>query len=116
MARTIGELLNDARSHLNDRIAPYRYSDEDLVVYYNDGLRELRRLRPDSFFSLYGTALPEYTVADVALSVIVPDEFFTALAYFVAGNAELRDDEFVVDGRVAGLLKQFVAKAMTSGA
>lgn len=40
--------------------------------------------------------------------VPLPDQFFSALVYYVAGRAELRDDEFAVDGRamtLAGALK-----------
>ena len=116
MAWNIGELLNDARSHLNDRTEPLRYTDADLVVYYNDALRDLKRLRPDAFFSMYGEELPTYTVDDFLEDIIVDEIFHPAMSYYIVGNAELLDDEFVTDGRVAGLLKQFQMKVMSVGA
>jgi hypothetical protein len=112
MPRKLSTVLDDARGRLQDRDIPYRYSEDDLVDYLNDGFQELRRLRPDAFFGL--AALPIYVSADLATTDFPVDEQFdTAIVYYIVGNAELRDDEFVIDGRVAGLLKQFVDKLTT---
>lgn len=112
MPRKLSTLLDDARGHLQDRDTPVRYSDDDLVEYLNNGFQELRRLRPDAFFGL--PALTSYAFVDLPTTDFPVDEqFLTAITYFIVGNAELRDDEFVIDGRVAGLLKQFVDKVTT---
>jgi hypothetical protein len=114
MPRTVQALLDEARGHLNDRESPVRYSDDDLLTYYNDALQEIRQKRPDAFFLSLLTPLVE--ASDPTTNVPVDSMFYPAIVYYITATAELRDDEFAVDGRVAGLLKQFVGKLMTAGA
>lgn len=112
MSRTVQDILDEARGHLNDTETPYRYSNSDLLKYYNDGATELRRLRPDAFITTWNEEVDGAVEVD---HIPFSETFYTAIVYFVTANAELRDDEFTNDGRVAGLLKQFAAKLMTPG-
>jgi hypothetical protein len=114
MPKTVADAVANTRAILQDNDTPYRYSDADLVTYLNDALLETRKLRPDLFRAYWGTGtpFPEFTDADIAAETNIPinNMYFTPLTYFMAGTAELRDDEFTVDARAATLLNQFVQK------
>lgn len=116
MAKTVADAVTEARAILQDNDTPYRYSDADLVAYLNDGLLETRKIRPDLFRTYWGTgdAFPEFTSQDItdATDFPIDDMFFTPVVYFIAGTAELRDDEFTVDARAATLLNQFNTKLL----
>ncbi|MDX1297291.1 MAG: hypothetical protein R3260_03485 [Pseudomonas sp.] len=108
--KTIGDCIGDARTILQDKSTPYRYTDDELYSAFNNGLNELKRLRPDAFVGSYGTDLTIYTSSDSATELPVAMIFFQPLVYFVTGFAELRDDEFAVEGRAAILLRSFSAQ------
>ena len=106
--RTIGDIITEVRGILQDRdMSSLRYSDEDLYAAFNSSLDELKRLRPDAFFgSAYDPAVI-YSVSDAGTVLPVSPQFFTPMVYFIAGYAELRDDQFTVDGRAAILLSKY---------
>ena len=104
MPRTVQEIVTEARGHLQDTVAPYRYTDADLVNYTNSAMRVIYRIRPDFFFGTYGT-----DIATLAIDDDYPLDFQTELpvVYFLVGSAMLRDDEFSVDARAVTMLKMF---------
>lgn len=105
MPKSIDDALLDARVILNDA-AGDRYTDAQLVSDLNNAISMTKMLRPDVF--ILGEALPEFTAADLvqvpATDFPLPEIFYQSFVYFLAGNAELRDDEFAVDGRAMTLL------------
>lgn len=114
MAKLVSDVVSEARTVLHDTNAQlYRYSDEDLVAYLNNALLEARRLRPDLFRSYIGLPVPSFTTAELDSAFPIDEMFFPQFVFYVAGSAELRDDEFTVDARAATLMSQFVAKLMT---
>lgn len=116
MAKTIQDILDEARVYIQDEVEEYRYSDEDLVDYLNNGIWEIRRIRPDFFIGTYDDEVPSFTTAQLDSEYPLDGQTYTAMAYFVAGNAALRDDEHVNDGRASGLLTLFQAKLLNPGA
>ena len=86
----------------------YRYTDAELIEDFNNAIAECKRLRPDLF--VYKEALPYYSTSELSEDFPVTSIYFQAVVYFVVGNAELRDDEFAVDGRAMSLLTSFTAK------
>ncbi len=108
MPKSIDDILTDARVILNDR-AGDRYTDDDLISDLNHALSMTKMLRPDVF--VLGEALPEFTTADLnqvpATDFPLPEIFAQSFVYYLAGNAELRDDEFAVDGRAMTLLSAY---------
>lgn len=105
--------INEARAILQDTNAEsgYRYPDSDLLGYLRDGVNLARALRPDIFIGRYATVLPDtYVLTD---PFPLPVFYFTAMCQYIAGRAELRDDEFAVDGRAmtfAGRLESILVK------
>lgn len=107
---TFQTVVDDARVLLNDEeteINPDpRYTEAQLLSYAVTALMEARRVRPDLFLSNLTTSFASYTVAS---TVPVADEYLVSLVDYVVHRAELRDDEFAVDGRSAVLLQKFKA-------
>ena len=104
----ISEVITLARDPLNDA-AGDRYTDSQLLQFCRQGLNEARRLRPDLFVGKFSLNLSALVAADV---LPIPDEFAQAIADFIAGRAELRDDEHVNSGRAVALAKLF-SQALT---
>ncbi len=109
MPKSIDDALVDARVILNDE-AGDRYTDADLISDMNSAIAMTKMIRPDVF--ILGEALPEFTVADLGQTPTptdfpLPEIFYQSFVYYLAGNAELRDDEFAVDGRAMTLLAAY---------
>lgn len=117
--------ITQARSILQDRIEPYRYTDEEMVEVLNLALANIKRLRPDAFAGTFTTSTtpqfypdgdPSPSPGYLPLSDPWPvDEmFFSPTVVFLAGYAELRDDEFTVDSRAATLLQRFTGQLLSN--
>ena len=108
MPKSVDDARTDARVILNDTLGD-RYTDADLVSDFNSAISMTKMLRPDVF--KLGEALPEFTTADLGLGTPtdfpLPEIFYQSFVYYMAGNAELRDDEFAVDGRAMTLLTAY---------
>lgn len=110
MARLVSEVLATARTFLQDTTSSPRYSDADLLNYYNLAVSEARRLRPDLF---YGQINNAYTPAVASDAFAMHEMYFLPVVNYVTALAELRDDEFTSDGRITYLTNRFGA-ALTS--
>lgn len=111
MARTVQQVYDRAREILQDE-AGARYTDPQLQMHLLDALLTVRSVRPDLFINGYETPLPDSLLVTDTLPV--PDNLFAAISLYVSGAAELRDDEFAVDGR-AMTLAGALAKKLISG-
>lgn len=112
MTRLVSDAITEARQMLQD-VAGVRYADAALIGFINDAVLDARSIRPDLFVGTYLTAPTQITV--VGDVIPLPDQFFTSLVYYISGRAELRDDEFAVDGRAMTfipLLSRKLAKGM----
>lgn len=112
MARLVSHLLGRVREILQDQDGT-RYPQTELLGYMGDAVIEARSIRPDLFVGRYAT--PIVDVTDPAAAFPLPDQFFPAVCFYVAARAELRDDEFAVDGRAAMLLST-LGKKLIAGA
>jgi hypothetical protein len=103
---TVGKIIDYARVLLQDTLAPYRYPTADLIANLNISLLDARRLRPDLF--LYSsTEVPFYSVTSEVVDI--DQQYRMALVYFVAGHAQLRDEEEVTDARAAAFISKFTS-------
>jgi hypothetical protein len=103
---TVADYLLSARTLLQDKVTPYRYSDDELVDALNIGVKEARRLRPDLFISNF-SPLPSYSSSSTGDVVAFDDQYSSALLYYVVGHAQLRDEEDTTDSRALALLSAF---------
>ncbi len=115
MARTIGSVLAEARTLLQDKVAlpAYRYTDPELLEAFNGAMVEARAKRPDLFLAL-GLRTPVTTYATTAVALPFPLDFsvYDAFVYYVVGRSELREDTFADDGRAAVLMNKFVSQLL----
>lgn len=110
MARHVSDLLDRVRQVLQDQdAAGYRYPTSDLVGYLNDFVGEAYRLRPDLFVGQYHAPLVDVTAASgtdySTVDFPLPRSCFVAAVHYVAGRAEVRDDEYSANGRAASFLQ-----------
>lgn len=100
---TLQDVINSVRVDLQDADG-IRYTNAQLLEYCNDGIQEGFRLRPDFRLGNYTAAPVTYGLND---NVPFPLQYQMLLKHYVDFRAELRDDEYSVDGRAAGLLARF---------
>jgi hypothetical protein len=107
---TFQTVMDDSRILLNDEITALnptpRYTEAQLMSYARSALIEARRVRPDLFLSNLTTSFASYTAAS---TIPISDDYLLAMVDYVVHRAELRDDEFAVDGRSASLYQKFKA-------
>ena len=101
----VSDVLANVRDILQDNDPQKRYSDDSLIRGLNLAIMEVRRVRPDYFIGTYHQSTVQYskTTSEIQL----PETCFPSLVKYVAGWAELRDDEYTTDGRAAALLQAF---------
>ena len=96
--------MDYVRVLLQDTIEPFRYPTADLISILNVALLDARRLRPDLF--LYSsTDVPFYSATSETIDI--DQQYRMALVFFIAGHAQLRDEEDVQDTRAAAFLQKF---------
>lgn len=106
---TITDYINDARTLLQDTIAPYRYQDSELVVAMNVALLEGRRLRPDLFVFNRGNehgGVPSFQNNDGTL-LEMEEPFRLAFLHGMCAHALERDQEDIQDERASAFMKIF---------
>jgi hypothetical protein len=110
---TFQQIIDEARVILNDQVIDSntvtRYTEAQLLGYIRQAVIEARRVRPDLFMSNLTAAFPPFAVTD---TVPVPEEYHLCLSDYAAHRAELRDDEFAVDGRASTLFQKFKSGLM----
>jgi hypothetical protein len=111
---TVGDYIVDARRLLQDRVAPYRYPDEDLVAALNSGILEARRLRPDLSLNANRTnTYPLYTFLTPTDPVAFDPQFRVALVYYIVGRCALSDEENNEDQRATVFMNKFTSQLLT---
>lgn len=107
---TISDYVDDARTLLQDKISPYRYTDPELLVAFNVCLLEGRRLRPDLFLG-DGTTTTLSDVGSFSLvdgsAVSIEQGFRLAFLFGLCAHAMLRDAEEVQDARANAWMAAF---------
>lgn len=95
---TVSGYIRDVRTLLLDKIQPYRYGDDSLLVGLNMALLEGRRLRPDLFVYKHGVRVPQFLAVNDEVVPIEP-QFRLAFVYGTCAHALARDQEDVQDQR-----------------
>lgn len=107
---TVEKLISESRVLLQDTVAPYRYSEQDLIQALNIAVLEARRLRPELFLNVF-TSLPYYSSGSDAFGI---DAMYRpSFVYYMVGRMQLRDNEETQDARATVLMNKFVAQMLT---
>lgn len=112
---TVADFINDARVLLQDEVAPYRYSDAQIVTSLNYAFMETRRIRPDVVKSFFNSSLPTYSASSPTTSVALDPQYRLAFLYFICGMVQLRDDEATQDQRASGFMNKFTSSLLAAG-
>lgn len=107
MARTVGQVVDAARAVLQDELQPFRYSTAQLCGFVSEAVGEARRLRPDMFHRTFRNVIPYFNQNHTTEYLPLPDMYFAQVVNYVAGRAEIRDDQFATDNRAMSLLAAF---------
>lgn len=100
---TFQQIIDSARVDLLDADKT-RYTDAELLEYANDGVKEAFRIRPDFRLGSYTSAYTTYVAAN---DVPIPDLYQMLLKHYIVFRAEVRDTEYVDEGRAAMFLQRF---------
>jgi hypothetical protein len=103
---TVQDYITDVRTMLLDTLAPYRYTDIELIAGFNTALLEGRRLRPDLFVYRHGNRVPYFTAVS-GEEVPMEPQFRLAFVYGIGAHALARDDEDVQDERANAFMSIF---------
>lgn len=110
---TVADYVRDARVLLQDTVAEYRYSNDELVEALNLGILEIRRLRPELVRSYFRTSLPTFSFSAPTTAVPMDYQYRVPLLYYICGHTQLRDDENTQDARATVFLNKFIAQMLT---
>lgn len=98
------DIISQARVLLQDSVAPYRYTDAELLVGANDCIKMIRKLRPDVFYGTFKTAIADYALTD---TFPIGEEYKVAVRDYVVAHGQLRDSEDVSTSRAASFMAMF---------
>lgn len=112
---TFDDYVTDARTLLQDKIAPYRYDDDSLVRAMNVTLLEARRLRPD-LFVYFGPRVQNVGKVGDAVVVKMEEQFRLALLHGMVAHALERDQEDIQDERASTFMGIFNGILLGRGA
>jgi len=100
MAYKVQDVVDRALVILQDA-KMVRYTEPQLLALVNDAIELAYDTRPDLRVGQYGTPFTPLTA--LTQDFPLPSRFVSPVADYVAGRAELRDDEFALDGRAMAL-------------
>jgi hypothetical protein len=105
---SVVDYITDARTLLQDKIAPYRYDDPSLLTALNAAMLEARRIKPELFVYELDVdgQVQSFTEVDETYVRIEP-QFRLALVHGLCGHALERDQEDYQDTRTTAFLALF---------
>jgi len=113
--RKVSDYVADARTLLQDTIAPYRYDDPSMLVALNITMLETSRLRPDLFvWNNFDGQVQSFEEVDDTPVDIEP-QFRLAVLHGLCAHALERDQEDVQDSRASSFLGMFTTGLIGHG-
>ena len=109
---TVQDYVTKSRTLLQDLIAPYRFSDTELVGNLNAAILDTRRIRPDLFYQYMttpysNTPLPFFVSSDMSAMVGFEPMYRMALVYHMVGYTQLQNNENVDDQRGIAFMQRW---------
>src|SRR4051812_34409102 len=105
MLDTVADYVREVRTLLQDQVAPYRYTDPELLSALNMGILAARAKRADLFLN---RVTPSFSSVD-ATPFVMDEQYRLAFIYFMVGHAQLRDEEDTADQRAGAFLNKFTS-------
>jgi hypothetical protein len=114
MLDNVSQYIVESRTLLQDVIPPYRYADAELISTLNMAMQISYRLRADLFLGLTSSSIPAFTANDTT-PVPMDAMYRVPIVHFMAGHAQLRDEEDTQDSRAVGLIADFKSSLISIG-
>lgn len=105
MALTAQTVVDLARKPLKDA-AKARWSDADLLTYYNQGILMALDRRPELFVGSYAS-LPA-NAETLGSTFPLPARYLQAIADWITGSCDLEENEVADEGRADMMMKKFL--------
>ena len=119
MSRTFGDMIGEARTLLQDKIATsggvLRYSNDEFFEAINSFMVEVRSKRPDIFLPIgLRVPVPVYSATrDMTTEFPLDDSVWSAFVYYLVGRTELREDTWSDDGRATAMMNKGLSQLLT---
>lgn len=134
---TVTAYVVSIRNRMQDRVAPYRYTDDQIVDALNVALEETQRIRPDIFLDLKyqqkiqsndlddGFISGYYTNSDIAFDgsdnyvpsdgtlVPIPSRYNDPILWYMGGHLQLLDVDDTEDQRGVAFVSTFTKRMTT---
>lgn len=110
---TVSDYMAEARSLLQDRLTPYRYSDADLKTALGLALYEARKYRPDLF--PLGVVPSVEPATSPGTAIAVDTQYRLPLVYYMVAHVSMRDEEEGSDSRGTAYMRLFLTKLVIIG-
>lgn len=131
---TVTAYVVSARNRMQDRVAPYRYTDDQIVDALNVALEETQRLRPDIFLDLKyqqkiqpndlddGFISGYYTSGDITFDgssnydptsgplVPIPSRYNDPIIWYIGAHLQFLDVDDTEDQRGIAFLSKFMQR------
>lgn len=105
MSYTIQQVVDHARVPLQD-VAKVRYSDAVLLQYHNDAIEIAYKTRPDLFIGNWRALEIRFRTLEEEFPL--PSLYRSYVADYIAGRAELVDDEYSESNRAMMFIQSFM--------
>jgi hypothetical protein len=124
---TVTAYVASARNRMQDRVFPYRYTDDQIVDALNVALQEAQRIRPDIFLDLKyqhrlnpndlddGFISSYYTTADITSNTVVPipSRYNDPIIWYMGAHLQFLDIDDTQDTRGIAFLTKFAQRMTT---
>ena len=131
---TVTAYVVSARNRMQDRVAPYRYTDDQIIDALNVAMEETQRLRPDIFLDLKyqqkiqpndiddGFISSYYTSNDITFDgsnnydptngplVPIPSRYNDPIIWYIGAHLQFLDIDDTEDTRGIAFLSKFMQR------
>ena len=131
---TVTAYVVSARNRMQDRVPPYRYTDDQIIDALNVAMQETQRIRPDIFLDLKyqqklqpndiddGFISSYYTIDDIAFDsssnyvrsdgtlVPIPSRYNDPIIWYMGAHLQFLDTDDTEDTRGIAFLSKFMQR------
>lgn len=109
MAITAKNVIDRCRRMLPDTGPVFKWLDDELIMYINDGIKEILKLRPEAIFTS-GITFPITEPSEISATtdtLTLADNFLPVIANYVMYRANTKNQEYANAERAGHYLNEF---------
>jgi len=93
----VSDVISSVRTNLQDTVATYRWSDAELLGYYNAGIRDIAKRRPDARIDSSGNMIVLTDATATTDTSILDSAWKAALEFYIIYRAFDKDSDETMD-------------------